>query len=92
MDCAVDINQYIAETLLNAEIRSNKDSFCKIQGKLGEDDNGIKKLIDTVSFRNEIVHSYDAGIKIVWLKRSIGYFVDLYRNYVDRVKRLFEQN
>jgi len=82
VDCAVDINQYLAENVLNTEIRSNKDSFWKIQKIIQRDDEDIKKLIDTVSFRNEIVHSYDAGIKVVWKRRSIGYFVDVYANYV----------
>jgi len=94
VDCAVDINQYLAEGLLNAEIRSNKDSFWKIKGLLNREDDSIKKLIDTVSFRNEIVHSYDAGVKVIWKKRRVRYFVELYRDYVRDINRLtssFEQ-
>jgi uncharacterized protein YutE (UPF0331/DUF86 family) len=88
VDCAVDINQYLVEGLLNAEIRSNKDSFWKIQGLLKREDDSIRKLIDTVSFRNEIVHSYDAGIKVIWRKRRVRYFVELYRDYVQDINRL----
>jgi uncharacterized protein YutE (UPF0331/DUF86 family) len=88
VDCAVDINQYIAENMLNAEIRSNKDSFWKIQAPLKRDDDYIKNLIDTVSFRNEIVHSYDAGIKAVWKKRRISYFVDIYSAYAKDINSL----
>ena len=79
VDCAVDINQYLAESLLDAEIRSNKDSFWKIQQLIKWEDAGIRKLVDTVSFRNEIVHSYDAGIKVIWKKRRVGYFVQVKR-------------
>jgi uncharacterized protein YutE (UPF0331/DUF86 family) len=88
VDCAVDINQYLAEGLLNVAIRSNKDSFWRVQGILKRDETHIKKLIDTVSFRNEIVHSYDAGIRVIWKKRTVGYFVDIYRDYVGAVNRL----
>jgi uncharacterized protein YutE (UPF0331/DUF86 family) len=88
VDCAVDINQYLSEGFLNVEIRSNKDSFWKIQGLLKREDDSIRKLIDTVSFRNEIVHSYDAGIKIVWKKRTVSYFVELYRDYARDINGL----
>ena len=88
VDCAVDINQYLAEGLLNMEIRSNKDSFWKVQAILKKDDDDIKGLIDTVSFRNEIVQSYDAGIRAVWKKRKISYFVDTYRHYAEAVTQL----
>jgi uncharacterized protein YutE (UPF0331/DUF86 family) len=88
VDCAVDINQYLAESILDAEIRSNKDSFWKIQILLKWEDAGIRKLVDTVSFRNEIVHSYDAGIKVIWKKRRVGYFVELYRDYVEAINNL----
>jgi uncharacterized protein YutE (UPF0331/DUF86 family) len=88
VDCAVDINQYVAEVFLNVEIRSNKDSFWKVQKILNRDDADIRKLVDTVSFRNEIVHSYDVGIRAVWKKRSISYFVDIYRHYVEDATRL----
>ncbi|GAI98342.1 unnamed protein product [marine sediment metagenome] len=81
MDCAVDINQYLAENVLNTEIRSNKDSFWKIQKILKKEDEYIKRIIDTVSLRNEIVHSYDVAIKVVWKKRNLGYFVDIYHEY-----------
>lgn len=88
VDCAVDINQYIAENVLNAEIRSSKDSFWKIQKMLEKDDEYLKKIVDTVSFRNEIVHSYDAGIKVVWKKRDVAYFVDIYREYTKDMDKL----
>jgi len=88
VDCAVDVNQYIAENILNVEIRSAKDSFWKIQASLKRDDEYIRKLVDTVSFRNEIVHSYDAGIRALWKKRDIRYFVDVYAAYAREVNSL----
>jgi hypothetical protein len=59
--------------MLNVEIRSAKDSSWKIQAPLKRDDEYIKKLVDTVSFRNEIGHSYDAGIRTVWKKRTVRF-------------------
>jgi uncharacterized protein YutE (UPF0331/DUF86 family) len=88
VDCAVDVNQYVAENTLNVEIRSNKDSFWKIQAFLKREDEYIKQLVDTVSFRNEIVHSYDAGVRVVWKRRSVGYFVDVYASYARDVNSL----
>ena len=88
VDCAVDINQYLAENVLNTEIRSNKDSFWKIQKILKKEDEYIKRIIDTVSFRNEIVHSYDVAIKVVWKRRNLGYFVDIYHEYTKDMDKL----
>ena len=87
VDCAADINQYLVENVLDAEIRSSKDSFWKIQKLFKKDDQTIKKLIDTVSFRNEIIHSYDSGIRNIWKKRDTGYFIDIYREYVNDVQQ-----
>ena len=91
VDCAVDINQYLAENVLNTEIISSKDSFWKMQRLLKKEDEYFKKIVDTVSFRNEIVHSYDAGIKMVWKTRNVGYFVDIYREYLEDLNRLITQ-
>ena len=88
VDCAVDINQYLAENVLNTEIRSNKDSFWKIQKILKKEDEYIKRIIDTVSFRNEIVHSYDVTIKVVWKRRNLGYFVDIFHEYTKDMDKL----
>lgn len=88
VDCAVDINQYLAENVLNTEIRSNKDSFWKIQKILKKEDEYIKRIIDTVSLRNEIVHSYDVAIKVVWKRRNLGYFVDIYHEYTKDMAKL----
>lgn len=91
VDCAVDINQYLAENVLNTEIKSNKDSFWKLQKMLKKGDEYFRQLIETVSFRNEIVHSYDAGIRVVWKKRNVGYFVDIYNMYVKDLNKWIEK-
>jgi uncharacterized protein YutE (UPF0331/DUF86 family) len=91
VDCAVDVNQYLAENVLNTEIKSNKDSFWKLQKMLKKEDEYFRQLIETVSFRNEIVHSYDAGIRVVWKKRNIGYFVDIYNMYVKDLNKWIEK-
>ena len=91
VDCAVDINQYLAENMLNKEIRSSKDSFWKLQNIVKKEDEYFRQLIETVSFRNEIVHSYDAGIRLVWKKRNVGFFVDIYRMYVNDLNRWIEE-
>ena len=88
VDCAVDINQYLAENVLNAEIRSSKDSFWKLQKILKKEDEYFRQLIETVSFRNEIVHSYDVAIKVVWKRRNLGYFVDIYHEYTKDMDKL----
>ena len=87
VDCAVDINQYLAENMLNTEIRSSKDSFWKLQQIIKKGDEYFRQLIETVSFRNEIVHSYDAGIRAVWKMRNVGFFVNIYRTYVKDLNR-----
>jgi uncharacterized protein YutE (UPF0331/DUF86 family) len=86
VDFATDINQYLVENILDTEVRSSKDSFWKIQTLIKRDEQCIKKLIDTVSFRNEIIHSYDSGIRNIWKKRNIGYFIDIYCEYVKDVQ------
>ena len=91
VDCAVDINQYLAENVLNTEIRSSKDSFWKLQNIVKKEDDYFRQLIETVSFRNEIVHSYDAGIRVIWKKRNVGFFVDIYRMYGKDLNRWIEK-
>ncbi len=92
VDCAVDINQYLTEVMLKEEILSNKDSFWKIQQIINIDDGFIRKLIDTVSFRNELVHSYDVGIKRVWKERKIEYFVKIYKKYIESIYNLIQKD
>jgi len=49
----------------------------------------LEKL-DTVSFRNEIVHSYDVNIYLLWSKRSVKMVVEVYKKYLETVIKLNE--
>lgn len=94
VDCAVDINQFILESAASEKSWSAKQSFLDLESKVlkkqnsefGEDD--LKLFIDTVSFRNEIVHSYDVNLYIIWSKRNIKTIVDLYRKYAEKIMNI----
>ncbi len=49
------------------------------------------KFIDSVSFRNEIVHSYDVNVYLVWSKRNIDVVIRLYKGYVEKILLLLRQ-
>lgn len=94
VDCAVDINQFVLENLANEKSWSSKQSFRDVEEKILKTKNidfgqeNLKLFIDTVSFRNEIVHSYDVNIYIIWSKRNIGVIIDLYRKYSETIIKL----
>jgi len=80
VDWGVDINQCTAENLSNRWIMNNKDSFWKIRSLIKTDDQYVRRLIDTVSFRNGIVYP-----PMMQRLRSCGReeislaFIDIYR-------------
>ena len=39
-------------------------------------------------FAHQPAATVDAGIKIVWKRRNVGYFVDLYREYMEDMNRV----
>jgi hypothetical protein len=44
----------------------------------------MKSLADRQFIQTKLsffVHSYDAGIRVVWKRRSVGYFVGVYAAY-----------
>ena len=87
VDCAVDINQFIAEENTQTRAWSAKQSFRDLkEHKLILDDALIKKLVETVSFRNEIIHSYDVGVYLLWSKRRIKEIIELYKQYAKKVE------
>lgn len=94
VDCAVDINQFVLENLASEKSWSAKQSFWDMENKIlkkqdmgfGQED--LNLFIDTVSFRNEIVHSYDVNIYIVWSKRNIRVIIDLYQKYIGNIMKL----
>lgn len=97
VDCAVDINEFIVEYVAKEKPWSAKQSFRDLEEKVfakksfGLGEKGLKELIDTVSFRNEIVHSYDAGIVLLWSKRSVGAVIDAYKEYASMIME-FQKN
>ena len=48
-------------------------------------------FIDTVAFRNEIVHSYDVSIYLLWKKRSADIIIGLYQEYADKILTLLKK-
>jgi len=96
VDCTVDINQYFLEKLVSEKSWSAKQSFRDLEEKILKAKNldfkeeTLKLLIDTVSFRNEIVHSYDANIYLIWSKRSVKMVVEVYKKYMETIIKLNE--
>ncbi len=81
--CASDINEYLTKKITNEKPFSTKRGFRDLQvilekHKLSWDEERLKLFIDSVSFRNEIVHSYDVNVYLVWSNRSIDVLVPLY--------------
>ncbi len=97
VDCAIDVNEFILEGVAGEKPWSSKQSFRDLEHKilkkeelaLGEED--LKTLIDSVSFRNEIVHSYDVNVYLIWSKRNIQIIVDLYKKYSEKIIALLEK-
>lgn len=96
VDCAVDINQYFLEKLTSEKSWSSKQSFRDVEEKILKDKKfgfgleELRLLVDTVSFRNEIVHSYDVNIYLIWSKRNIKTIIDVYKKYLETIIKLSE--
>ena len=73
---------------------SSKQSFWDLENKvlqkqdLGFGEEDLRLFVDSVSFRNEIVHSYDVNLYIIWAKRNIGTILHLYRKYFEKVMKV----
>lgn len=97
VDCAIDINQFILEEAVSEKPWSSKQSFRDIQGKvlekykLGWPEETVKLFIDSVAFRNEIVHSYDVNVYIIWSKRNIKTIFELYAGYSRTIMLLLKK-
>ena len=97
VDCAVDINEYLVKKIRNEKPFSSKRSFRDLQNilekhNLAFDEKELPLFIDTVSLRNEIVHSYDVNIYLIWGKRSIDVIINLYKNYTERILQIIKLN
>ncbi|MBI2470991.1 MAG: hypothetical protein HYV59_07065 [Planctomycetes bacterium] len=96
VDCASDINEYIIKKVTNEKPFSTKRAFRDLQEilekhKLAWDEEKLKLFIDTVSFRNEIVHSYDVNVYMVWSKRNINVIIQLYKEYTEKILLLLQK-
>lgn len=96
VDCASDINEYIIKRVTHEKPFSTKRAFRDLQGilekyNLAWDEDKLKLFIDTISFRNEIVHSYDVNVYLIWSKRNINVLVQLYKEYTERILLLLQK-
>ncbi|MCF6150334.1 MAG: DUF86 domain-containing protein [Candidatus Kuenenia sp.] len=96
VDCSSDINEYIIKKLVKEKPFSTKRAFRDLQGilekqKLAWDEGKLRLFIDTVSFRNEIVHSYDVNVYLVWSKRTINVIILLYKEYTEKILLLLQK-
>lgn len=97
VDCAIDINQFILENVASERPWSSKQSFRDLENKVlkkykrGFSREDSKLLVDSVSFRNEIVHSYDVNVYIIWSKRDIKTMVELYSKYCETIMSLLKK-
>lgn len=96
VDCASDINEYIIKKVTSEKPFSTKRGFRDLQvilekHKLAWDEEKLKLFIDTVSFRNEIVHSYDVNVYLVWSKRTVNVIIQLYKEYTEKILLLLQK-
>lgn len=83
VDCLIDINEIVLEDEYSESRISGKQSFRKLNNHnklLAEDD--LNTMLDLVSFRNEIVHSYDVNTYIIWSKRTVSVISVLAKKYL----------
>jgi uncharacterized protein YutE (UPF0331/DUF86 family) len=96
VDCASDINESIVKHITREKPFSSKRSFRSLnqileQHKLQWDEEKVRLFIDSVSFRNEIVHSYDVNVYLIWSKRELGIIIELYKEYIEKILLLLQK-
>lgn len=95
VDCASDINEAMIKKITNEKPFSTKRSFREMQDLLEKHtspwpNDKLKLFIDSVSFRNEIVHSYDVNVYLIWSKRDIKVIINLYKEYTEAIVLLLQ--
>lgn len=96
VDAAVDINEHVVESKTKERPWSAKQSFFKIQDfifvpkNIAFENSEIKLIIDTISFRNEIVHSYDVNVYIIWSKRNLETIINIYKKYIEKINKILK--
>ena len=97
VDCAIDINQHFLEKLVTEKGWTGIHSFRMLDKailakyKIQFFDEELHLLSDSVNFRNEIIHSYDVNIYLIWSKRNLSVFINLYKNYLKKILVLLEK-
>ncbi|HHT9135697.1 MAG: DUF86 domain-containing protein [Candidatus Brocadiales bacterium] len=96
VDCASDINEYIIKKMTGEKPFSTKRAFRDLQSilekhKLPWEEEKLRLFIDSVSFRNEIVHSYDVNVYLVWSNRNISVIIQLYKEYTEKILLLLQK-
>ena len=97
VDCAIDINQHFLEKLVTEKGWTGIHSFRMLDKailakyKIQFFDEELNLLSDSVNFRNEIIHSYDVNIYLIWSKRNLSVFINLYKNYLKKILVLLEK-
>lgn len=97
VDCAVDVNQHFLEKLSGEKGWNGAHSFRMLDNrilakhKIPFSENELKLLSDSVNFRNEIIHSYDVNVYVVWSKRNVSVFINLYKDYIKKILELIKK-
>lgn len=97
VDCAIDINQHFLEKIALEKGWSGTRSFRMFndivltKNKIPLSEKELNMLSDSVNFRNEIIHSYDVNVYLIWSKRNLKIFINLYKNYLKKVLDLMEK-
>lgn len=98
IDASIDINQYILEYKFQEKAWSAKQSFFELQNKVLLKENiafteeELKLFIDSISFRNEIIHSYDINVYIIWAKRNLAILIDIFQKYAEKIQKIKIKN
>lgn len=97
VDCAIDINQHFLEKIEKEKGWNGVRSFRMLDNKIltkykiGFSEEELNLLSDSVNFRNEIIHSYNVNVYIVWSKRSLAMFLNLYKDYIKKILELMKK-
>lgn len=97
VDCAVDINQHFLEKLAKEKGWNGARAFRMLNSKvllkykIQFSDEELNLLSDSVNFRNEIIHSYDVNVYIIWSKRNLSVFLNLYKDYIKKILELIKK-
>lgn len=64
--------------------------FVFVPKNIAFENSEIKLIIDTISFKNEIIHSYDVNVCIIWSKRNLETIIDIYKKYIEKINKILK--